>query len=76
MVPPSLSESPPCKKFRLQDSKPDVRIPLRIDTDRARSVRSIKFTQVKITSNGLCMRYSRARQISSLSFSVYDLCTI
>lgn len=34
---PPLSESPPCKKLRLGDTKPDIHIPLRIDTDRARS---------------------------------------
>lgn len=39
-VPPNMSESPPCKKLRLGDSKPDVHMPLRIDTDRARSVSS------------------------------------
>lgn len=39
-MPPNMSESPPCKKLRLGDSKPDVHLPLRIDTDRARSVRS------------------------------------
>ncbi len=33
-----MSESPPCKKPRLGDSKPDMHMPLRIDTDRARSV--------------------------------------
>ncbi|XP_021953733.1 uncharacterized protein LOC110850604 isoform X3 [Folsomia candida] len=32
-----MSESPPCKKPRLGDSKPDMHMPLRIDTDRARS---------------------------------------
>lgn len=36
MVPP-LSESPPCKRLKLGDAKPDLHTPLRVDTDRARS---------------------------------------
>jgi len=31
------SESPPCKKLRLGNSKPDIHTPLLIDTERARS---------------------------------------
>lgn len=40
-----MSESPPCKKPRLGDSKPDMHMPLRIDTDRARSV-SNSYSQI------------------------------
>lgn len=36
------SESPPIKKPRLGDSKPELHMPLRIDTERGRSVRDIE----------------------------------
>lgn len=47
-----MSESPPCKKPRLGDSmqsKPDMHMPLRIDTDRARSVSYYLFIRNAMT---------------------------
>ena len=39
-----MNESPPCKKLRLGESKSDLHSPLRIDTDRTRSVSSCTLT--------------------------------